>query len=132
VARGFRRGPVERLRPEGVPRRPGRAAGVDRGEGPRLDAGPALTAEETAQKLAADGRSLDEARTLVRGYLDDVSEQVGTSVHRWGLDEADLAAMRADPIERARTAVAVLAAATDDSAAPAAEADVVDEDAWSR
>jgi hypothetical protein len=48
------------------------------------------------------------------------------------LDEADLAAMRADPIERARTAVAVLAAATDDSAAPAAEADVVDEDAWSR
>ena len=53
---------------------------------------------------------------MVRGYLDDVSERVGTSVHLWGLDEADLAAMRADPIERARTAAAVLDVASEAAA----------------
>ena len=110
--------------------------GLTGGDGPPIDAGPALTAEEAAHELAADGRPLDEARAVVRGYLDDVSEQVGTSVHLWGLDEADLAAMRADPIERARTAVAVLGAATDDPGTFTVQADrvdeVVDEDGWSR
>jgi hypothetical protein len=67
--------------------------GLSGAEGPPLDAGPALTAEEAAQELAADGRSLDEARALVRGYLDDVSEQVGASADLWGLDEADLTAI---------------------------------------
>ena len=43
---------------------------------------------------------LDEARALVRGYLDDVSEQIGASAHLWGLDGADLDAIRAG--ERAR------------------------------
>src|SRR5690242_14903109 len=65
------------------------------GEGPPLDAGPTLTAEEAAHELAADGRSLDEARALVRGYLDEVSERVGTPLHQWGLDGADLADIRA-------------------------------------
>lgn len=69
--------------------------GLTGAEGPPLDAGPALTAEDAAQELAADGRSLDEARALVRGYLDDVSEHVGASADLWGLDEADLTAIRA-------------------------------------
>ena len=106
--------------------------GLTGGEGPPIDVGPALTAEEAARELAADGRPLDQARAVVRGYLDDVSEQVGTSVHLWGLDEADLAAIRADPIERARTAVAVLAAATENPAPASTEADRADDDGWSR
>ncbi len=69
--------------------------GLTGGEGPPIDAGPALTAEEAAHELAADGRSLPEARALVRDYLDDVSQRVGTSVHRWGLDGADLNDIRA-------------------------------------
>ena len=69
--------------------------GLTGGEGPLIDAGPAFSAEEAAYELAVDGRSLDEARALVRGYLEEVSERVGTSVHQWGLDEADLADIRA-------------------------------------
>ena len=106
--------------------------GLTGGEGPPIDAGPALTAEEAAHELAADGRPLDEARAVVRGYLDDASERVGTSVHLWGLDEADLAAMRADPIERARTAAAVLDVASEAPPADTAEAEQADEDGWSR
>src|SRR5690348_8993863 len=87
--------------------------GLTGGEGPPIDAGPALTPEEAAHELAADGRPLDEARAVVRCYLDDTSERVGTSVHLWGLDEADLAAMRADPIERARSAAAVIETASE-------------------
>jgi hypothetical protein len=102
------------------------------GEGPPIDAGPALSAEEAAHELAADGRPLDEARALVRGYLDDVSTQVGAPVHWWGLDEADLAAIRADPMDRARGALDLLAVATDESPAPADTADPADEDGWSR
>jgi hypothetical protein len=69
--------------------------GMTGAEGPPIDAGPALTAEEAAHELAADGRSLAEARDLVRTYLDDVSEHVGASAHQWGLDGADLDAIRA-------------------------------------
>lgn len=79
--------------------------GLNGGEGPPIDAGPALTVEEAAHELTADGRSLDEARALVRGYLDDVSHQIGASAHLWGLDDADLDAIRAG--ERAQTTAAV-------------------------
>ena len=106
--------------------------GLTGAEGPPIDAGPALTAEEAAHELAADGRSLDEARDLVRGYLDDVSEHVGASAHLWGLDEADLVAMRADPIERARTAAAVLDVASEAPPADTTEVEQADEDGWSR
>ena len=69
---------------------------------------------------------------MVRGYLDDTSERVGTSVTCWGLDEADLAAMRADPIERARAAAAVLDARRRSPATDTTEAEQADEDGWSR
>ncbi len=59
-----------------------------------MDTGPPWSAEDAAHELAADGLTLDQARALVRDYLDDVSEQVGTSVHPWGLDAADLADIR--------------------------------------
>jgi hypothetical protein len=71
--------------------------GLTGAEGPAIDAGPALTAEEAAHELATDGRDLDDARALVRGYLDDVSAQVGTRVDLWGLDAADLDAIRTSP-----------------------------------
>ena len=76
--------------------------GLTGGEGPPIDAGPALTAEEAAHELAADGRTLDAARALVRGYLDEVSERIGTPVHQWGLDAADLADIRAGLTTAAR------------------------------
>jgi hypothetical protein len=69
--------------------------GLAGADGPPVDVGPALSAEEAACELAVDGRSLNEARALVQDYLDDVSERVGTAVHRWGLDEADLNDIRA-------------------------------------
>ncbi len=110
----------------------GAELGLTGGEGPPIDAGPALSAEEAAHELAADGRTIDEARAVVRCYLDDVSEQVGTSVHLWGLDEADLSAMRADPLERARTAAAVLNVASEAMPTATTEAEQTDEDGWSR
>lgn len=70
-----------------------------------FDAGPAWSAEDAAHELAADGRTLDEARAFVRAYLDDVSEQVGASVHQWGLDGADLDAIRATEANRTHEAV---------------------------
>jgi len=73
------------------------SAGLSGAEGPPIDAGPALTAEAAAHKLADDGRSLDEARALVRGYLDDASAQIGARVDLWGLDAADLAEIRRGP-----------------------------------
>jgi hypothetical protein len=95
--------------------------GMTGAEGPPIDAGPALSAEDAAHKLAADGRPIDEARALVLGYLDDVSRRVGTSVHLWGLDGADLAAIRADPLDRARAALDVHNAATAEGSAGADE-----------
>jgi hypothetical protein len=74
---------------------PSAERGLTGAEGSAIDAGPALTAEEAARELTAAGGSLDDARALVRNYLDDVSERVGASVHRWGLDEADLNDIRA-------------------------------------
>jgi len=91
-----------------------------------------LSAEEAAHELAADGRPLYEARALVRGYLDDVSAQVGAPVHRWGLDVADLAAIRADPMDRANAALDVLAVAIDEGPAAADTTELTDEDGWSR
>ena len=96
--------------------------GLTGGEGPPIDAGPALTAEEAAHELAADGRSLDEARALVSGYLNDVSAQIGASAHLRGLDAADLDAIRAGErtrttaeIQRAHDAVTALPATTEDA-----------------
>jgi hypothetical protein len=97
--------------------------GLTGAEGPPINAGPTLTAEDAAHELAADGRSLDEARALVRGYLDDVSEQIGASAHLWGLDGADLDAIRAGErsqttaaVERAHDAVTALPTTAEDEA----------------
>ncbi|MDN5856090.1 MAG: hypothetical protein L0K86_25260, partial [Actinomycetia bacterium] len=58
---------------------------------PALTAGETRSAEDAARWLARDGRSLDDARAQVRIYQDDVSHRLGTPVHSWGLDDADLA-----------------------------------------
>ena len=88
---------VSTVIPDVVATDPAAEPGLTGAEGPPIDAGPALTAEEAAHELAADGRSLDEARALVRGYLDDVSAQIGARVDLWGLDAADLAEIRTSP-----------------------------------
>lgn len=54
---------------------------------------PPMSAEEAAQRLTGPGRTLDESRALVRDYLDDTSDRVGTPAHLWGLDEYDLTAI---------------------------------------
>lgn len=70
--------------------------GLSGADGPTIAAGPVLTAEAAAFTLAGEGRPLDQARDDVARYLDEVSEVLGTPVHAWGLDDADLAALRAD------------------------------------
>jgi hypothetical protein len=70
-----------------------------------------MTAEQAAHELAADGRSLEEARAIVRAYLDDTSVEIGVAVHQWALDAHDLREIDArDPLEIARDACAVLPA----------------------
>lgn len=59
-------------------------------DGTMIDSELSYSAEQAAHELAGPHRSLDEARVLVRSYLDDVSERVGVPVHRWSLDETDL------------------------------------------
>jgi hypothetical protein len=54
---------------------------------------PPMTAEAAARELVGPGRTLDDARDLVRDYLDEVSDQVGVPVYQWGLDEEDLRAI---------------------------------------
>ena len=71
--------------------------GLAGAEGPALSSGPTLSAEEAAHALTRDGRSLDDARAAVRSYQDATSERLGTPVHTWGLDGADLDAIRAEP-----------------------------------
>lgn len=60
------------------------------------DPGQTYSAEQAAHEIAGPHRPLADARALVRGYLDDVSERVGVPVHQWGLDEADLAEIESD------------------------------------
>lgn len=74
-------------------------------EGSAVAVQPPMTAEAAARALAGPDRTLDDSRALVRQYLDEVSQQIGVPVHRWGLDEQDLHAIDsgdlADP-ERVR------------------------------
>lgn len=55
---------------------------------------PPMSAEDAAHDLAADLIPLDQARAMVADYLDTVSDQIGCSVHQWGLDAADIADIR--------------------------------------
>lgn len=83
-----------------------------------------LSGEAAARTLAADGWPPDQAWAEVARYLDDVSAQLGTSAHAWGLDEADLDAIRAadagriaDAVLHAHQAVISVEPATDVPAA---------------
>ncbi|SDH19269.1 hypothetical protein SAMN05216377_12018 [Pseudonocardia oroxyli] len=54
-----------------------------------------LTAAEVVERLtAATGREPEVASAMIRDYLDDTSEQLGFSVHRWGLDAGDVEEIR--------------------------------------
>ena len=97
---------------------PAAELGMTGAEGPPLDSGPTRSAQAVAAELAADGYPPDEARALVGHYLDEVSARVGAPARWWGLDDADLTAIRAtagDPVARARAAVTALP--TDDTTA---------------
>jgi hypothetical protein len=55
------------------------------------------TAVSAARQIAEHtGCTRAEAEQMVGRYLDEVSEQVGCSVHQWGLDPHDLAAILTD------------------------------------
>jgi hypothetical protein len=55
------------------------------------------TAVSAARQIAAHtGCTRGQAEQMVGRYLDEVSEQVGCSVHQWGLDPHDLAAILTD------------------------------------
>ncbi|MCO1658896.1 hypothetical protein [Pseudonocardia humida] len=78
------------------------------------------TAVSAARQIAEHvGCSRQQAEAMVGRYLDEVSDQVGVSVHQWGLDAHDLAAIltdnghevagagdRPDALDQARAAVA--------------------------
>lgn len=54
-----------------------------------------VSADAAARRLAHDGLALDDTRALVRRYLNDASLRLGVPVEGWGLDDADLDAIRA-------------------------------------
>jgi hypothetical protein len=55
------------------------------------------TATSAARQIAEHtGCSRPDAEAMVGRYLDEVSEQIGVSVHQWGLDPHDLAAILTD------------------------------------
>ena len=70
------------------------------------DPGQTYSAEQAAHELVGPHRPLADARALVRGYLDEVSERVGVPVHQWGLDEADLAEIESDQMSAGLVQVA--------------------------
>ncbi|MCE3552410.1 hypothetical protein LWC33_13180 [Pseudonocardia sp. RS11V-5] len=54
-----------------------------------------LTAAEVVDRLTiATGRDPEVASAMIRDYLDDTSERLGVSVHRWGLDAGDVDEIR--------------------------------------
>lgn len=53
----------------------------------------ALTRGEAEAELTERGFSPDEARAAVTDYLDQVSHELGTPVHRWGMDSHDVEAI---------------------------------------
>jgi hypothetical protein len=55
------------------------------------------TAVSAARQIAEHiGCGHGQAEEMVSRYLDEVSEQIGVSVHQWGLDPQDLAAILTD------------------------------------
>ncbi|MCE0763368.1 hypothetical protein LWC35_10690 [Pseudonocardia kujensis] len=68
-----------------------------------------LTAAEVVDRLTiATGRDPEVASAMIRDYLDDTSERLGSSVNRWGLHTGDVDEIRrgyewVDP-ERGETA----------------------------
>jgi hypothetical protein len=51
------------------------------------------SADAAAEELTRSG--VARAGAAVRGYLDRLSAEAGVSVHQWGLDDGDLAAIEA-------------------------------------
>ena len=74
--------------------------GLTGAEGPPLTSGRTRSTEDAARRLARGGRSMDEARAMVRAYQDETSERLGVPVHAWGLDDADLADIGRVPAPR--------------------------------
>lgn len=65
---------------------------------PPPPAGYVRSARQAARELAAEGRSIGEAEAMVSAYLDAVARATGLPVHRWGLDDVDLDAIRASAV----------------------------------
>lgn len=56
-----------------------------------------LTRAEAVELLAAEtGRTSEVAEAMLRDYLNETSDRLGYSVHRWGLDTGDVAEIRRD------------------------------------
>jgi hypothetical protein len=77
-----------------------------------------LTRAEVVDRLAADtGRSRETAGAMVRDYLDETSDRLGYSVHRWGMDTGDVDEIRRDyewiDYERGETAPSARARAAE-------------------
>lgn len=88
------------------------------------------SAAQAVNELVDEGRSTADAEAMVRTYLDDVSAQVGTPVHQWGLDEADMDEIRgADTRDAVRHVhAAIIGRRPPDVAEPAATAETTAQD----
>lgn len=79
--------------------------GLGGAEGTPIPVGPVWSARDAARELANEGHSIEHAETLVRSYLDAASEKAGVSVDEWGLEPADLDAIRAQDDTHLKTCV---------------------------
>lgn len=68
---------------------------VDQGEGRPPGGWSTVSARDAAEHLAERGADPAAARAMVADYLRETSEQVGTSVDEWGLDQGDIDAVAA-------------------------------------
>jgi hypothetical protein len=67
---------------------------ADRWPEPAVESVPMTRVEVTDRLIEDTGSSRETAEAMIRDYLDDTSARLGYSVHRWGLDSADVAEIR--------------------------------------
>lgn len=79
------------------------AARIEAGWPPAGPAEQTISRADAVRRLADHGFERAEAERMITRYLDETSEQVGVSVHRWGLDQHDVDAML--DLHRAEAAV---------------------------
>lgn len=93
---------------------------IDADDLPSPTSGFTRSSAQAVRELAAEGHP--DAESMVRSYLDDVSERVGVPVYQWGLDESDMDEIRTAEVRGTHDAVQHANFAITDRRAPEAAA----------